>query len=251
VFQFDLLLVATRPLFDALGLILLLAAYVVVIPLAYIVELLVYFLLSLAEPALNRGPPEPPQPGDLADALQRLLSMAIPPELLLGLKATGAAVILLFMLLAIARALARWRPPSAEAHATQEERDSLWHATRLWQAVRAWLRSMFGRDRRARAEKSLVPASEVRAALADGSSVRELYRELLRLGEVEGARRPASATPLEHLPLLRDALQPESGPTELTAAYNEARYAEREPPPAEAAQLRQSLASLRPRQPDP
>jgi len=42
VFSFDLLLVATRPIFDLLGRILLVLLYIVIIPLAYIVEWLAY-----------------------------------------------------------------------------------------------------------------------------------------------------------------------------------------------------------------
>src|SRR5205823_6682822 len=78
--SFDLLIVATRPLFDVLGLVLLVLLYLVVIPLSYVIQWLVYLILALLQPDPFRVPPQPPQPSDIDNALQRFLSQQIPPE---------------------------------------------------------------------------------------------------------------------------------------------------------------------------
>src|SRR5262249_35114016 len=72
VLSFDLLLVATRPLFDLLGRVVLILLYAIVIPLAYVIQLLVYWLMQLLGPDSNAQPPEPPRPSDLEGFLQRL-----------------------------------------------------------------------------------------------------------------------------------------------------------------------------------
>ncbi|HEX8968020.1 MAG TPA: hypothetical protein VF937_09080, partial [Chloroflexota bacterium] len=104
--SFDLLVVATRPLFDLLGVVLLLIIYALVIPTAYVVQWLVYLVLSLAHLNPNQVPPRLAQPEDIDNLLQRFLAEQVPPELLQGLKAAGAAVLLGLALLVVARALA-------------------------------------------------------------------------------------------------------------------------------------------------
>jgi hypothetical protein len=246
--SFDLLMVATRPLFDLLGQVLLLALYVVVIPLAYLVEWLVYLLLSLLPAWTNQQPPQLLQPADVDNRLQRLLAQEIPPELLMVLKAAGAALLLGVALLAVARATSRWRRPSSDADASAEERDSLWEAGRLRRAVLGLLRRLFRRGP-AGAGGSVGPANAVLegAALAQPSSIRELYRQLLRLGESVGAPRGAATTPLEHLPSLQNSLEPAGDAAQLTHAYLAVRYAELEPSLAETEAVRDQLARLHPR----
>jgi hypothetical protein len=78
--------------------------------------------------------------------------------------------------------------------------------------------------------------------------VRELYRELLRLGESAGAHRALATTPLEHQPALQGTLEPEETVAHLTAAYVEERYADRRSPPATTADLRDALEHVHPRE---
>jgi len=246
--SFDLLLVATRPLFDLLGLVLLVLIYIIVIPLAYVVELLIYFILSLITPDPTRQPPQPYQPGQVDNLLQRLLSQSISPELLAALKAVGAALVLGVVLLVIARAAARWRSSTTDADASGEERDSLWDAERFKRALLTWLRALFRRGSPALAiagNQVDVPAQRaISPALA---SVRQLYRQLLRVGETAGARRLPMTTPLEHLPSLQRTLEPDEDIARLTAAYVAVRYAEKEASPDEIASLREQLEHVQPR----
>jgi hypothetical protein len=247
--SFNLLILVTRPLFDLLGWILLVLIYIVVIPLAYVVQLLVYALLSLLRPNAGQKPPEPPQPADIDNVLQRLFNQGVPADLQLVLKAAGATLVLAVALLIIARAVTRWRPASADADATDEERESLWEAGRLRSLLLSWLRNLF--RRRAPVSPAAADAPVTTAAslsLSQAVSVRELYRELLRLGESAGAHRALATTPLEHQPALQGTLEPEETVTHLTAAYVEERYADRRSPPATTADLRDALEHVHPRE---
>src|SRR6266851_6194552 len=237
--SFELLITATRPLFDLLGLVLLVVIYIIVIPLAYVVELLIYFILSLITPDPTRQPPQPYQPGEVDNLLQRLLSQSISPELLAALKAVGAALVLGVVLLVIARAAARWRSSTTDADAAGEERDSLWDAGSFKRALLAWLRALCRRGSPVVAGESNQDATPPRSGGTPAvASVRELYRQLLGLGEAAGSRRMPITTPLEHLPSLQRRLEPEADIARLTAAYLDARYAEQEASAAEVASLR-------------
>ena len=79
------------------------------------------------------------------------------------------------------------------------------------------------------------------------ASVRELYRQLLRLGETAGARRLPITTPLEHLPSLQHSLQPEAEIARLTAAYVDVRYADQDASTTEVSSLRDQLERVHPR----
>jgi hypothetical protein len=179
------------------------------------------------------------------------LSQSVPPEVLAALKAVGAALVLGVALLVIARAAARWRSSNADADAAGEERDSLWEPDRLKRALIAWLRGLFHRNAPVLAGESNQAATSPRnGSLAAVISVRELYRQLLGLGETAGAHRLAITTPLEHLPSLQQRLEPEADIARLTAAYVRVRYAEQEASGAEVASLQDQLQSVRPRDAD-
>jgi hypothetical protein len=248
--SFDLLIVATRPIFDLLGQVILLALYLIVIPLAYVVEWLVYLLLSLLPANTNQQPPQLLQPSDIDSRLQRLFSQEIPPELLVALKAAGAAVLLVAALLVVARAASRWRRSSIDAEATDEERDSLWEPGRLRRMLLGVLRNLFRRGSPASAPSTTLGSSVLDGAAAGQvSSIREQYRQLLRLGASAGAPRAADMTPLEHLPSLQQALEPSDAAANLTQAYLEVRYAEVEASLADIEAVREQLERLRPRLP--
>jgi hypothetical protein len=246
--SFDLLIVVTRPLFDLLGRAVLLLLYVIFIPLAYVIEWLVYLILSVLRANGNQPPPAAPQPSDFDNLLQRLFSQALPPEVLLALKSLGAALLIGVALVLVARGLARWRPTGADADATNEERDSLWNADRAWAMFKAWLRRLLRRERVA---SNVVPVEETSSSPAAAGplkgSVRELYARLLREGASAGAPRGAAITPLEHEPSLAQALDPEEFVDELTAAYLRARYAEAPIPEPETRLLAERLDGVRPK----
>src|SRR5579859_4274993 len=194
--SFDLLIVATRPIFDLLGQVLLLLIYAIVIPLAYIVQLLIYLILSLVSYDPSRQQPQPFGPAEVDNLLQRFLSQVVPPELMVILKAAGAALVLGVALVVIARAVARWRSSHADPDAVGEERDSLWEPGRLRRAVMAWLRGLFRRASTVGADIVNAPVMSVAGGpLPAVLSVRELYRRLLGVGESAGARRLAITTP--------------------------------------------------------
>jgi hypothetical protein len=249
VLSFDLLVLATRPVFDLIGRILLVLLYIIVIPLAYLIEFLVYWLMSLFTDNSDRQPPQPLAASDIDSFLQRLLAQALPPDVIVVLKALGAILILALALSLVARALARWRPRTTEADATQEERDSVWDAARLRRAFFAWLRRLLRRRSPTLASVPPAPVVHVPVSLTALSSVRDLYRHLLALGHAAGSPRPVAATPYEHLPALSGALEPVDDLEQLTAAYVLVRYAESEPPAAEIDALRLRLERVHPNTP--
>ena len=249
--SFDVLIVVSRPLFELLGQVLVLLLYAVVIPLSYVVEWVIYLVLSLLRPSLGQPPPLPPQPSDVDDWLQRMFSQFIPSEVLLALKVAAAAALVLAALWIVARATSRWRASSIEADATNEERDSVFDAQRAWKVVLGWLRRRFGR-RVPRPSEAATVAGDGLVGGRSGQlwSVRELYRHLLQVGDAAGAPRALATTPFEHLPSLARSLEPAEGLQDLTDAYVAARYAESEPSAAETAALQDELARIHPKSAD-
>jgi len=245
--SFNVLIVATRPVFDVLGQVVLLLLYAVVIPLAYVLEWLIYLILSLIHFNADQQPPQPPQPSDVDDVLQRLFSQLISPEVLVVLKAVGAAGLLLVALLIVARAVGRWRPSSADAAVTNEERDSVFDAERFMRACLDWLRRVFGRRPTLAGRDGEAAHGPVVVASEPSLSVRALYRHVLRLGESVGAPRPIATTAWEHLPTLQQSLEPAEDLTDVTDAYVMGRYAGVDATPAELADLRDRVVGLHPR----
>jgi hypothetical protein len=247
--SFNVLILITRPLFDLLGQMLLLVIYAVVIPLSYVIEWLIYLVLSLVRLNADQQPPQPPQASEVDDLLQRLFTQLVPPEVLVVVKAIAAAGLVLVGLLIVARAVSRWRPSSADADETSEERDSVFDANRLARVWLDWLRHLF--KRRARVANPAEDIANNEPLVADGTqqsrSVRALYRQVLRLGENVGARRALATTPLEHLPRLQQSLEPAEGLTDLTEAYARARYAEIDDTPAKVAELGERVDRLHPK----
>jgi hypothetical protein len=248
IVSFDLLIDATRPLFDVLGFILLILAYAVVIPMAYVIQWLVYLILALLPGNINRQPPQPLQPSDLENVLQQFLSHQLTPEVQAAMKAVGAALILLAVVFLVARGLARWRPTGADADATNEERDSLVTAGQLWAMLLAWLRRRLRRGDGTTALSSPPTVGPgARATPEHLAPVRALYAELLHLGEAAGVPRAIDTTPLEHLPALVVRLEPEEPMFELTDAYLRVRYADLDVPNDEAHALNTQLQDVHPK----
>jgi hypothetical protein len=248
ILSFDVLIVATRPLFDVLGVVLLLLAYAIVIPMAYVIQWIVYLILALLPGNINRQRPEPLQPTDLQTALANLFNYQLTPEMIAALKAAGAALVLAAVVFFVARGLVRWRPTGADADATNEERESVWDARQLWQKLIVWLRRRFRRDGEATSVASPSTADGAPdEALGDVPRVRALYAELLRQGELAGARRPVGSTPREHAPVLVAVFEPEDSVVQLTDAYQRVRYADLDVPNDEAEALNSQLQDLHPK----
>jgi hypothetical protein len=170
---------------------------------------------------------------------------------LAALKAAGALLVFGLAMLVLSRAFRRWRPAGAEAEAAEEERDSVF-AARSWRdLLRALLRVVLRRRDGATAPAlAAAPNAAPEPTRLVGGSVRELYRELLRAGASAGVVRAASTTPLEHQIPLNAALRPPEAVEELTRAYVEVRYAERDQPPSRIEALRAEVERLQPRSED-
>jgi hypothetical protein len=241
-----------QPLFGLLGWLVVLGIYIVIIPLAYVIQWLLYLLLQLLQPNPLRQPPQPLQPSSLSDLLAQLFGQQLSPEVIAVAKAVGALMLLALALLLVARAASHWRPTRVEADAVAEERESLWQPGALRRALLAWLRRWWSRRRtRAGAATAAAEAGPARVMSVPLSSVRALYRQLLRLGEASGARRAGSSTPYEHLPALQRSLEPAAEVAEVTEAYVRARYAEQEPAPDEVERLRARLTAIHAPPPEP
>ena len=245
--SFDVLSSATRPLFDLLGYVLVALVYAIVIPLAYVIEWLVYLIRGMLSGNFTQPPPQPPQPADINSVVSQFLAEQVPPWVIPTLKAAGAALAVAIVLLIVARALSRWRPSSADADATNEERDSLFDPQKLRALLLSWLRRLLRRHRPIASAASAPDTAETgETEVAQLSSVRQLYVRLLREGEAVGVKRSVATTPLEHEGPLEGALDPDEVIIQLTDAYVQARYGELEPDAAQRAALRDQLARLHP-----
>jgi hypothetical protein len=246
VLSFDLVVAATRPIFDFIGLVLLIVLLITIIPIAYLVELIMYLILQLVRPEADRPPPEPRDPSEIEEFLRRLFSQGLPDEIVDAMRVAGVVALLALGLLLIARAVARWRPSMLTADAADEERETLWDPERVKQRLLAWLRGLF-RRRRPQQAPTAAAAREIGDAAAEDRerSVREIYRRLLRLGSSAGALRAPAETPFEHLPTLDRALEPQSELQQLTDAYVLARYAEQPSSSDEVDALKERLDRVR------
>src|SRR5262249_21701867 len=145
----------------------------IVIPLAYVVELLAYWLLSLFSPNTENQPPEPPQASDI-ESLLRSLSQMVPVEVLSMLKIVGGLAVLALTLLLVGSNISRRTTRRAEIDEAREERESVWQAGQLRETLLAWLRRLLRRDRAVAA--SAVGAASAAAVVPPAiSSVREIY----------------------------------------------------------------------------
>jgi hypothetical protein len=242
VVSFDILTLAARPVFDLLGQIVLVLVYVIVIPLAYLIQWLIFLMLSMLHASANPVPPQPMQPSDIGNVFERLISALIPASVLVAIKAIGAAIALGLALLIVTRGLSRWRASTADAEATNEQRESVMDAAalRLW--LWAWLLKLLRRAaRQGPAARAGAGATAESAPPAELDSARAVYVQLLTTGAAAGAARAATVTPHEHLPGLASVLEPRPALEELTEAYVRERYAEMRAPDEELAILRSDL----------
>jgi hypothetical protein len=247
IVSFDVLLTATRPLFDLLGAILLVLLYIIVIPLAYVVEWIVYLILALLQAGGPHPPPQLPQTSDVDNALQRFFAQTFSPELIAVLKAGAAGLAVVLALLIVARGLAAWRPSSADADASNEERDSMLTLREALARLLAFLRGLLRRSSPTSPAQASADATPADSSIqVEMSTVRALYAHLLQVAEGSGVKRAVATTPSEHVPALSGALEPDEAVRDLTSAYVRVRYAETAATSEEVARLRTQLGEVRP-----
>jgi hypothetical protein len=220
--------------------------YAIALPLGFLIEGLIYLFRLLIHP--GQPPPPPPQPVNLLAQLRDQASQGAGPSVLLALVAKWALIglLVLIVLRLLSRAVIRYAD-SLSLDDVAEERDFVWSWSGVGAAVRVWFRRFFGKRRLIAAwlRPRAVIAEETRSQTRDP---RELYRQLLRLGESLGRRREMSETPAEYelgldtIPLLA-AGEPEI--RILTAVYVRARYAKEPPPLAEVTAAREALDRLK------
>lgn len=175
--------------------------------------------------------PEPTPPGKLIH--HATVTLTAPPAaayLLLALACLTLAALAFAIVRAILLARRRERQPNPD-----EERESL----DGWRLLRAQVRSLF--HLRQRLPDAVAPGG-----------MRALYRGLLVQAASRGLPREPQQTPQEYETRLHGAppfdasdAQPADDLREVSEAYARARYAQREPPPAQFAALRERTQRLR------
>lgn len=238
---FDLIAAIWRPIGGPLGTAASWLLLAILLPIALLIELIVYVARLLLHP--GEPPPRPPQ-DDLAGQLQRLVrgqeASGLPAGVAEAARWGAVALIAAVVLATLARAV-YWFVDAERDDEVEEERDSVWSWASLRHALGAWLRSLYGRwFRRPRAATApLTAASD--AAVAPPpmvATVRAIYRELLALGRLAGSPRSPTATPYEHLPRLQAALDPDEDLAGITEAYVQARYGAEPPSDARVRDVR-------------
>jgi hypothetical protein len=199
------LVVALRPLLPLLEL--------VFIVLFFVASIIVRVAIAILSRIPRREIPTVGQPpAFFDDLLRRLREIEMNPQVVEG--ARWGMVLGLLALLIIGMAVTIVILRRREKRKDEDERESVWSAREML----AGLGRLLLRVRRPRG-----PREE--RAVPEATAIRRVYRDLLRLGEDQGARRPAWATPREHDPALRRVLPDATGEVEtLTWAYERARY---------------------------
>ena len=222
----------------------------VALPFSYLVEWLVNLLKSRvadqpAEPSLTPLPP-----------FDRLLSESqasgkMPPELELILQILLVAGIVGVIVILLARAFVHRNSWKREPDGVEELRESVFG----WEAIRELIAWVLGRLRRSQAG---APALAAESDHVEPRSVREVYREFLRLTARLGFPRARVETPLEYARRIeRDRLayqegQQSPGSVEgnaaldaLTSTYVRARYGPPAAAPADSGRAASALERLR------
>jgi len=221
--------------------------YVLVVPLGFVVEVLIYLFRLFIHPGTSSRPPQPPNLGWLKALREQGQAGAGPSDaLLVAARWTVGIVLATIVVLLLARAvsrLAEWRTNDG----VDESRDFVWSWSAWREQVQRLIRFLLGW------RPPPLAALLHREHVADPGGVplrgpRELYRELLRLGARHGRARAPHETPREYERALErvepfDVGQPE---TEiLTGVYARARYGNEPPDGAAVAAARGALDRLR------
>lgn len=206
--------------------------FYLLLPFGYLVMYLIYaarFLLSLFGAGQH---PQPPQPITASNGLRDLQSgngLALSPQAVLIIKVIGLAIIALAVLLVLARSVFRyWQRDDQDG--VVELHESVFDGGEFWASVRAFLRRLLARWRKAR--PPMAPAEPPDAGLSESEpsarTVREIYRRLLVRLLQRGLARAPEQTPYDYLRGLRQSLNDDyRGVETITEAYIQARYGER------------------------
>ncbi|MBI2955559.1 MAG: DUF4129 domain-containing protein [Chloroflexi bacterium] len=199
------------------------------------------FLFGLGVPA---APLETPDPSTYLD---KLLEKDTPPAHLRDLARLilGASLALVGIVVAImlTRSMFKWIEREGDDQVA-EDRDSVLNWSTMLADVLAWLQSFLRfflrkrRSARAGRQTTLVDVANRSGSLL---GMREIYRELLRLGGLFGLSRPRHATPYEYLPRLQQCLKPDDDLATITDIYVKARYGQTMPTEAEVDDARARL----------
>lgn len=210
-------------------------------PIAPVVEILFLALFAVALviakviiAALSRLPwrpaaLEPPE------ALRQPLSVLLrdlPPTVVSSARWGVVLLVmgLLILLIAVAVVRARRKP----RRAGEDERESVWDARSALAGLGRALRGLWRRS------APLMPEEPA------ASSIRALYRELLRIGQSTGVPRRPSETPYEYRPRLSGRLADAAPPiASLTDAYVRVRYTPHTPSEPEIEGARSDLEQVR------
>ena len=234
---------------DALDRVLVAIVMAIAIPVSYLVAWLIDFLRA----RLTHQPVKPtvtklPALNQLAK--QAANSGKMPPELLMIVNVVLVTGIVLVIVVLLARAIARRTRWEREPDGVEELRESVFG----WETIRELIAWLLGRFRRPRA---VVTAPAVDPDPVDPRSVREVYREFLRLTMRLGFPRAHAETPLEYARRIeRDRLSGRNGEASeepdvrgdldtLTSTYVRVRYGPPTSPPAEASLAARALERLR------
>lgn len=224
--------------------------YVVVVPVAFLVQV----LFDLVQRFLHPGklPPRSTSlDGGFVEQLHKQAQSGggASPTFLLVTEVIAAVVIAGAVLWLLTRAARRYTQSIAE-EAVAEERDFVWSWEEFQSLVRDWLRRLWNRRKAFRRDHGVAPDPATLAAPSRHAprDPRSLYRELLWLGARLGRARTPSETPREYerdlaqLSALRDG---EAEIATLTDVYAAARYGDVPPEEARVAAAVEALERLR------
>lgn len=172
-------------------------------------------------------------PGRLDQPLSALLR-DLPPTVVSS--ARWGIVLLVVALLVLLVAIAVVRARRKARKAGDDERESVWDPQSVLAGWgNAW-RSLWARFQSLPSQGDLFETSTIRA----------LYRELLRLGTRLGVSRKSHETPLEYQPRLTSVLPDGAADIgTLTEAYTRVRYSPHRPGPLEVTEAESALARVR------
>lgn len=228
--------------------------YVVVVPVAFLVQL----LFDLAQRFLHPGKPPPRDTSLGAGWVEQLHKQvnsgsAVSPTFLFLVEVVAALAIAGLVVFLLTRAARKYANLQAEDEVA-EERDFVWSWEEFRSLVREWLRRVWHRRAALRPTASTSSDGSAATDTALSRDPRALYRELLRLGARLGQARAPSETPREYERELVRLGPLSDGGAEietLTAVYAAARYGNAPPDEEQVEAAVEALARLREREANP
>lgn len=240
----DLVAGIVRPALSALASGLATVVFYLMLPFAVVLFFLIQLVFQLlrrpAPPAMERGPQ-----GAMRDIVEQVGDGTDPLGLPSWVWWVVVALVALIALRLIALAAVR-RPTVVEDADVVEERESVATWRDVLRMLLAWLMGFWQRPAVPPLDPAVAPR-RLAAATPDPAmtvSIREAYRQVLRLAAGRGIRRNPAATVTEHLPNLRAALDPDDDLVAMTDLYGRARYGPDSPTADDAANARERLERI-------